>query len=168
MDLRTLGLGLALAALPLAAAHAQVLGPSVFESSADSPFGSVRGMVLEDFEDGLLDTPGVTVNAGWIVSSPNPFNDSVDGDDGLIDGITTTGRSLYSGNSQFDLVVTFDRNVPGRLPTHAGVVFTDIGNVVAGSTGFAKVLFTAYDADGADWQLGARRRGRWHGVRGRG
>lgn len=150
MNLRTLGLGVALTALPLAAAHAQVLGPSVYGSSADSPFVSVPGMVLEDFEDGLLDTPGVTVNAGWIVSSPNPFNDSVDGDDGLIDGITTTGRSLYSGNSQFDLVVTFDRNVLSRLPTHAGIVFTDIGNVVAGSTGFGKVLFTAYDADGAE------------------
>lgn len=150
MNLRTLGLGLALTTLPLAAAHAQILGPSVYTSSADSPFGSVPDMILEDFENGLLDTPGVAINAGWVVSAPNPFNDSVDGDDGLVDGVTTTGRSLYSGNSQFDLIVTFDRNVLGSLPTHAGIVFTDIGNVVAGSTGFGKVLFTAYDADGAE------------------
>ena len=67
-------------------------------SAADSPFdlfGKGSDFLLEDFEDGLLNSLGL-LGFGGDVRFPSSFTDSVDADDGLIDDsaptATTTGR----------------------------------------------------------------------------
>lgn len=131
------------------AAHADILGPSPYLSAADSPFTGVTGLVIETFEDGSLNTPGVTASPGWFVSGPSQFSDSVDADDGAIDGTGASGFAFFSAGSQTSLTFTFDAAaLGGHLPTHAGLVFTDVGNVFAGSIGVGTVTFAAFDAAG--------------------
>ena len=129
-----------------AASHAEILGPTQYLSVADSPFAGLPGFQLENFEDGLLNLPGVTASAGWVVSNPSVFSDSVDGG--------AAGHAFYSSNAQTSVTFTFDAAaLGGHLPTHVGLVWTDVGNVLAGSTGFGDVTFSAFDA--ADVQIGA-------------
>ncbi len=147
-------------------------GPSPYLSFADSPFavagyaqlgptpstdlvaGPMSGsgfsyFYLEDFEDGVFNTPGATANAGWVVAGPSVNTDSVDADDGSMNGSGAGGHSFYSGGAQTNITITFDAAaLGGRLPTHAGIVFTDIGLVTAGVVGHGNVLFTARDANG--------------------
>jgi hypothetical protein len=144
-------------ALPLMAAialcrpaSAQTLGPTSYLSFNDGPFAAVdfsgNYFHLENFEDGALNTPGVTVNAGQ-VTSPGPFTDSVDGDDGSVDGSGVGGSSFLTGGLTNQFTFTFNAAaLGGILPTHVGVVWTDVGTVSAGTTGFGNVTFTAYDA----------------------
>jgi hypothetical protein len=129
-------------------AQAQMIAPTPYLSFADSPFASDSTTVLETFEDGALNVPGVTASASWFAASPSPFSDSVDADDGFVDGITTSGYAFYSANSQSSVTFTFDAQVLGALPTKAGLVWTDVGNVTSGTTGFGEVTFTARDANG--------------------
>ena len=135
-----------------AMAGAVFYGPSPYLSFTNSPFAGMTGFdyfYLETFEDGLLNTPGVTVNSGWLVNVPSFFADSVDADDGSIDGSGIAGHSLLSGGVQSNLLVTFDSAaLGGHLPTHAGVVATDIGNVLFGQFGFGDFTFSARDGDG--------------------
>lgn len=128
--------------------HAQMLGPSAYLSAADSPFASDPNLVIETFEDGLLNVPGVTASAGWFVPAPGVFSDSVDGDDGVVDGVTTSGHAFYSANAQTSVTFTFDALLLGALPTRAGLVWTDVGNVFSGAAGFGDVTFTARDGNG--------------------
>jgi hypothetical protein len=140
-------------ALASVVAHADNFGPSPYLSAADSPFTSVTGHVIETFEDGALNLPGVAASGGWFVSGPSVFSDSVDADDGAVDGTGAGGFAFYSAGSETTLTLTFDAAaLGGLLPTHAGLVFTDVGNVFAGSLGVGTVTFTAYDA--ADVQIG--------------
>lgn len=99
--------------------------------SAISPFSPVRFTYfhLEDFEDGALNTPGVTVSEFATTNITIGFSDSVDGDDGVIDG---QGRgnssSLFSNLRTSSFTFNFSANaLGGQLPTHAGIVWTDIG-----------------------------------------
>ena len=143
-------LGLACALLVLAAAGtlssqaaAQTfLGPTPYLCFDDSPF---RGLsfgyfYLETFEDHLFNVPGVTANQGGVTSvvfGPS-IHDSVDCDDGAIDGSGLQGDSFFGSA---DMTFTFDAHVLGSLPTHAGIVWTD--------GGFGAVItFEAYDAAG--------------------
>jgi len=141
--------------LASAAAHADSFGPTPYLSAADSPFVGVSGLfVIETFEDGALNTPGVTASPGWFASGPSQFSDSVDADDGAIDGTGANGFAFYSAGTQSSLTFTFDAAaLGGHLPTHAGLVFTDVGNVFAGSIGVGTVTFRAYDA--ADVEIGS-------------
>ncbi|MDB9315365.1 SBBP repeat-containing protein [Spirulina sp. CS-785/01] len=93
-------------------------------SFEDSPFKdeTFTSFYLEDFEDGLLNTPGVTIDNGTTHPSEHKM-DSVDGDDGSIDGSGSDGRSWWSWEDS--LTVTFDESVLGSLPTHVGIVKTD-------------------------------------------
>ncbi len=120
------------AALPYSAGATPIfLGPSAYTSAADSPFqGQNFGYFhLEDFEDGALNTPGVSLGELATTGITTAFSDSVDGDDGLIDGVASgQTRSLFSNfrTSSF----TFDFSAAalgGVLPTHAGIVWTDVG-----------------------------------------
>lgn len=112
-------------------------------SSADSPFdgGSFSYFHLEDFEDGLFNTPGVTASAGGVTSVIfGPFiHDSVDGDDGVIDGSGLDGDSYFSNSGANGISFIFDEVALGDLPTSVGIVWTD----GAGST-----TFEAFDAGG--------------------
>ena len=114
-------------------------------SSADSPFnvGSFNYFHNETFEDHLLDTPGLSANAGGVTSvvfGPT-IHDSVDADDGTIDGSGLGGDSYFSGNGAAGVRFSFSAAVLGALPTSAGLVWTDGG---AG----ASVTFSAYGSTG--------------------
>lgn len=121
-------------------------GPTPYVKAADSPFssGSFSYFHLETFEDHLLNTPGVSASAGGVTSvvfGPS-IHDSVDADDGNIDGSGLAGDSYFSGNGGAGIKFTFDPGVLGTLPTSAGIVWTDGG----GSN--QTVTFTAFGPGG--------------------
>ena len=132
------------------------IDPIPYLRAVDSPFLVANGGIftleepdffLEDFEDGVLNTTGVTSSAGTVVG-PSGFRDSVDGDDGVIDGSGTAGYAFYSGGTGQSLTFTFDEVALGGLPTHAGIVWTDVG-AAAPTSGFDQVSLEAFDAIGA-------------------
>lgn len=128
-------------------------GPTPYLSFADSPFngGAYSSFFVEDFEDGLVNTPGLTAPLG-VVNGPGVFSDSVDGDDGVIDGSGNGGRGFYSGGTTSVLSFNFAA-VGGVYPVSAGVVWTDVGDVLSGTFGFGVVYIEAFGPGGAS--LGA-------------
>jgi uncharacterized protein (TIGR03382 family) len=134
-----------IAALTLAPwSHAELIGPTPYLSSADSPFsgGSFNYFHLETFEDHLLNVPGVTASAGGVTSvvfGPS-VHDSVDADDGLIDGSGLGGDSFFSTDGGTGISFSFDGTLLGSLPTSAGIVWTD------GASG--QITFEAFDENG--------------------
>lgn len=135
-------------AAPGVASGRVYLGPSPYLSFADSPLagGSYTAFYLENFESGALSVPGVSASFG-VVAPPGVFTDSVDADDGSIDGSGAAGHSWYSGNSVTTMRFTFDAGVLGAYPTDAGIVWTDVGQSAQG-LGFGDVYFEAFDAGG--------------------
>ncbi|HEX2816549.1 MAG TPA: PEP-CTERM sorting domain-containing protein [Phenylobacterium sp.] len=136
-----LSLAAAAAASP-AAATTQFFGPTAYLSAADSPFvpASYAQFYLEDFEDGLINTPGLGA-AGMgqfcVSNEPGCFQNS-----GLIDSVGNggngnVGHSLFDGEGKITL--TFDANALGALPTAAGLVWTDGSN---------PIHFEAFDQNG--------------------
>jgi len=106
----------------------------------DGPFGALGA-------DGSLSTLGVkAVNAPpgpeFIGIIPPPFPtfliDSVDEDDGVLDGQGNNGHSLFTDAVGIDFI--FDVAQLGALPTHVGIVWTD---------GAVTTTFEAFDASGA-------------------
>ena len=127
-------------ALVVPAAQATIfLGPSPYLSFNDSPFAG-RPTSLTTFEGGGLPA-GVSATAGWRILTAGAI-DSVDADDGVIDGSGLGGRSFYSG-SNTALRLTFDPAILGQLPQWAGLVWTDAGS------GVAQVTFEAFGPTGA-------------------
>lgn len=120
-----------------------LFGPSPYLSPADSPFAglSFEYFFREDFEDGQLNTPGVSSTG--IVGFPGQFSDSVDSDDGAIDGHGNQGRALFAAVPQ-GITFTFDAAALGHLPTHAGVVWTD-----AESPRTTSVFLESFNANGS-------------------
>ena len=117
---------------PLSCPADCLLGPSSYFEACDSGF-DMRGLgdewYLENFEDGALNVPGVT-NINGAVLGPGAGADSVDGDDGAVDGIVTTtaaGISFFHNNGPTGISFIFDPNTFGPLqpPTAAGIVWTD-------------------------------------------
>ncbi|WP_189524748.1 PEP-CTERM sorting domain-containing protein [Methylophilus medardicus] len=109
-------------------------GPSAYLSANDIPVGFYAGgspQLLDTLEDGSLDA-SLSANNG-AVYGPTGIADSVDSDDGNIDGFGTAGRSWFSGTVTF----TFVGN--GPLPTAFGLVWTD---------GSGTITFSAQDANG--------------------
>ena len=101
------------------------LGPIPYLSVADSPFDlEGSAFVVEDFEDGVFNVPGVVASAGAPIG-PGGTTDSVDADDGAIDGLGNDGNSFFSINGAAGITFTFDTDVLGALPTSAGIVWTD-------------------------------------------
>lgn len=116
-------------------------GPSPYLKFDDSPFNAAgfTYLYLEDFEDGALNTPGAIPSAGWVAATTAGGADSVD----------PGGRSYYSNGNQTNLTVTFDAAaLGGNLPTHAGIVWTDVGVTSSRFFGIGSVVFTARDANG--------------------
>lgn len=121
-----------------------VADPIPYLSRADSPFNGVSFpsyFHFEDWEDGLVNTPGVTASSMEVSGSFPTLIDSIDGDDGVVDGkcekAVGTCNSGFSGSGVFE--ITFDAAVLGALPTHAGIAWTD------GSPS-CDAVFEAYDA----------------------
>jgi hypothetical protein len=130
------------ASLISAAAQAQLLGPTPYLQFSDSPFAgtdfSAGYFYLEDMEDGVFNVPGVTFDFGGVYG-PGGLTDSVDADDGVIDGSGTNGHSFFSGGGATGITFTFQAGVLGNLPSHAGVVWTDGEN---------NIHFEAFDGNG--------------------
>lgn len=122
-----------------ASSAATFSGPTPYLSFADSPFngGSYGYFYLENMEDGLFNMPGVSQVGGGI-TGPGGITDSVDADDGVIDGSGVNGKSLFAYGGS-GVIFTFNSAVLGTLPTHAGIVWTD-GAV------HNQVTFEAWDA----------------------
>jgi hypothetical protein len=115
-------------------AHAQYVSPTPYTSFAGSPFSSVsfNYFHLENFEDGLLNTPGVVASAGVPVSFGS---DSVSG-----------GAWTFYSNGTNSLNFTFNAAaLGGQLPTHVGLVWADVG-IATPTYGFGNVQFEAFDA----------------------
>jgi hypothetical protein len=130
----------ALAAVALSAGVAcgqTFLGPSPYLCQGDSPWDtSAPGFILEDFEDGF-NVPGVAGNGN--VTGPGGITDSVDCDDGVIDGLGRNARS-YFGSGSTGITFTFSEPLPQR----AGIVWTDgVHNTSANS-----IHFEAFARDG--------------------
>jgi hypothetical protein len=116
-----------------------------YTSTASSEFDLASGgFFLEDFEDGVLDTPGVVASGGRIVG-PGGDTDSVDGDDGAVDGSGTNGHAYRGETGRVRFV--FDPAVLGALPNAVGIVVTEgigrtqvfVGWTVAGG-GLSRLL----------------------------
>lgn len=131
--------------LSLAIGPAAMAGSTVYFNSsqhyytaADSPCASASNFHLENFESGALTLAGVTAIHGH-VKGPSSSTDSVDGDDGNVNGSGKTGHSYSSGSSK-SITFKFSSGNQG-MPTMAGLVWTD-GH--ANST----IVFKAWDKSG--------------------
>ncbi len=150
--MRTLKLTIAAGAAALALTAVASAGPiwhydsaDSYLSANDSPYAAANGASgfwLEDFEDGLVNTQGLTTKRGGVRGPDNGgFTDSVDGDDGSIDGNGSNGHSYLTYRASGGLTFMFDSEELGGLPTYAGLVWTD-GNPDS------LVTFEAFDKDG--------------------
>ena len=118
--------------LPGAAPAAEFFGPTPYTSAADTPAGFASGtMAIEDFEDASID-PRFTVTGSIQLIGPGGLTDSVDADDGTVDGSGTNGRSLFGNAMRIDFTAPF--------PTAAAMVWTDGSNVTQ--------TFEAFGSDG--------------------
>lgn len=139
--LHCLGAGVVLLVVSAAGSAQTFIGPTPYLSKNDSPFiTSINAgtTFLETFESGVLATPGVTPSTGVVVE-PGGITDSVDADDGAIDGSGTGGHSFFSGAGATGITFTFDPLVLGQLPTQVGIVWTD---------GAGTTLFEAFGPGG--------------------
>lgn len=150
--MKTLKLSLVVGAAALALTSVASAGPiflydsgNNYTSASSSPFAAVSGSSgfwLENFEDGLVNSQGLsTVRGGVRGPDNNGFTDSVDGDDGTIDGNGSAGHSYLTYRASGGLTFKFDAAALGGAPTYAGLVWTD-GNPNA------IVTFEAFDTNG--------------------
>src|SRR5262245_1494125 len=96
------------------------IGPIPYLKAGDNPIPvGMPNVCIVTFEDGPLDLPGVTGNGTLI--GPGGNTDSVDADDGTIDGSGTLGHSYFGGDGATGITFTFDPQRPGGLPTLAGM-----------------------------------------------
>lgn len=107
-------------------------GPTPYLQASDSPFFGMSGWQLEDAEDMSYDIPHSTIDfIAWSSAFGTSLIDSVDKDDGEINGVGNAGP-LGPGDAFWSsgaITVTFGLNgVP--LPTHAGLVWTDGGGLI--------------------------------------
>jgi hypothetical protein len=113
------------------------LPPSPYFSLADSPFVDLNEgtFIFEDFEDGSLDLPVGVVGYPGLIMEPSPLTDSVDGDDGIVDGSGSEGKSYrptfisvgFTNPPTYltEYRLSFTSTEPGGLPTAVGLVVTD-------------------------------------------
>ncbi len=108
---------------------AQLFGPVPYTRSADTPAGFGSGPLnIENFEDAVI-APDLAIR-GSIVT-PSNVTDSVDYDDGLLDGFGRGGHTLQSsGVVRVEFLAR---------PTFAGLVWTD---------GAGQVTFEAFGPQG--------------------
>jgi len=113
--------------------------------TAESPFAgeSYDSFHLETFEDGF-NAPGVTRTGGFGTTGGG-LTDSVDADDGSVNGSGSSGHSFFGfGTISF----TFDPVALGGLPTDVGIVWTD-GDGFDGRQVGSNYTFSFFDAGGS-------------------
>ena len=128
-------------------AYAALLGPSAYTSTADSPFSPFAGFTyffLENFDDHLLNSPGVSVSPSTVKTAANSgFNGSIIDQVGLEGGCPAGGLAVACdtlfGSGVPGFTFTFDAGVLGALPDAVGLVWTD---------GAGTITFEAFDQDG--------------------
>jgi len=98
-------------------------GPSPYLSSADIPAGIFAGIpTIEDFEDDDIFDTGIIGSTTGVILAPPSAVDSVDADDGVIDGNCTPDcRSLRNSGESMAVTVTFTSPF-----TAVGIVMTDV------------------------------------------
>ncbi len=124
-----------------------LIGPSPYASTADSPFSPFAGFSyfhLENFDDHALNTPGVAVSPGTVLTSANSgFSNGIIDQVGLAGGCLPGGLAVACdtlfGNGAVGFTFTFDAGVLGALPNAVGVVWTD---------GAGTITFEAFDENG--------------------
>ena len=108
----------------------------------DSPFASedfgTGYFHLEDFEDGLANSTGMTATGGAVAINISII-DSVDEDTDGVNGSGLAGASYFSASGSAGVGFSCDAGVLGLLPTHVGVVWTD-------GAFLNEVTFEAFDA----------------------
>ena len=136
-----------------ASLYAIDIGPLPYLQASDSPYADQQFEYfhLEDLEDNIFNTPGATFAPEWALRTPSSVTDSVDGDDGVVDGLGRDGTSFTSSLTYDHFTVTFDKNILGALPTHVGIVWTDVGRNNGGTpTNFPlPVTFEFTDSEGS-------------------
>ena len=131
----------------VATAGTTTFGPSAYLQTGDTPAGFWCPCIgwIEDFELNSVD-PFLTIDNGEILE-PNTFSglmnsvtDSVDGDNGPVDGLGNSGHSWFTGASNpDDNQVTISFATPVK---NAGLVFTD------GDSSSTNVKLEAFDSAG--------------------
>jgi hypothetical protein len=110
-----------------------------YAQRSDSPWaaGIRQGSIyVEDFEDGLVNTPGLSMALGIMGSG---F--SVDEDDGILGNDGDLGRVYYGGfNTGGAVRAEFTADTEGRYPTYAGWVMDTLDQ--------SDATFAAYDPSG--------------------
>jgi hypothetical protein len=145
------------AAIPALAGPVLFFGPTPYLSAADIPFGFYAGnspALLETLEDGRLDDSLLGTGGEGVRSTGSALSDSVDADDGLIDG-TCAGRlgrpcaSWVSHDPATPASATFSFVGTGPLPTAFGLVWTDgDGDITFSATGANGQSLGSFDASG--------------------
>jgi hypothetical protein len=124
------------------AADATLIGPLPYTSFAASPFARALFDHSQsgDLKDRLPNAWGIPASHG-IASRPAGLSDGVDDD--APNGSGTSGHTWYFDGVS-SITFTFSTALLGVLPTHAGLVWTDLGfaNV---RKGLDSVLFEAFD-----------------------
>jgi len=187
MECRKAILSAVIALVTLAAAstvHAvptTILGPlggtglsGEYASFADSPFAPIFTPLpsppgyfhFENFEGGALSTPGVSAPAANVITGFAAV-DSVDLDDGFLDGTNTgfVGHSYFTGNGAGGILFTFNAGVLGSLPTHAGIVWTDgAGSITFQAFGPGNIFLGGVLGNHAGAGFGTTGEDRFYGV----
>ena len=117
---------------PVMAGVIFIFDDTPYVEPGDSPFdlfGPGNDFFLETFEDpGGFDAFGL-IGSGGEVRHPSAFTDSVDADDGDIDGLGQAGHNYWAffgkGGSGPLARFEFDPKALGGLPRSAGLVWTD-------------------------------------------
>ncbi|MCX2864048.1 PEP-CTERM sorting domain-containing protein [Paucibacter sp. PLA-PC-4] len=161
---RRLGTGLALlaAATGSLAAEPVFFGPTAYLSAADIPVGFYAGgspNLLDTLEDGSLHA-SLAGSDGSVLTGRGPSGvDSVDADDGAIDGSCATAapllcRSWFFGDGNKGVRFSYQGN--GPLPTAFGLVWTDgVGTISFSATGSDGQNLGSFTATGfADGSFG--------------
>lgn len=111
--------------------HAQTFSAATaYASSQNSPYFATKTVgkqyFLEDFEDGGINTPGLSVlETAIALFTPSPTTDSVDIDDYTLNGSGTGGISLAPTSPTGTITFAFSNAALGGFPTKAGFVWTD-------------------------------------------
>ena len=121
-------------------------GPIPYLSFDNSPFLEMskasKYFHLKNFEDGSINTFGAIMKQGELII-PEEYNDSVDIDDGYIDGKGNNQFNVKSESNDSTIFFTFDQEQLLEYPNYAGIVFTDC----QGGYHKGEVTFEAYSAE---------------------